>query len=90
MSRLQRPAQGQDVTYLRLAFAGSVGEPIAGRALDTGIVRTLWLTLDELRACRERHRSAMVLRCVEDHAAGVRHPLSLVTVVDSLAGSWGG
>ena len=84
MSRFQRPAIGEDVTYLRLAFAGHVGEVIAGRALDTGIVRTLWMTLDELRACRRRHRSPMVLRSVEDHFTGVRYPLSLLTVDDTL------
>jgi len=84
MSRFQRPAIGEDVTYLRLAFAGWVGEVIAGRALDTGIVRTLWLTLDELRASRHRHRSPMVLRSVEDHLAGVRYPLALLTVDESL------
>jgi hypothetical protein len=46
--------------------------------LDTGIVRTLWLTPQEVRASRERHRSPLVLRCMEDHLAGIRHPLALV------------
>ena len=78
LSRFQRPARGEDVTYLRVAVGGTVGEPEPGRALDTGIVRTLWMTLDEVRASRERHRSALVQRCIEDHAAGVRHPLSVV------------
>lgn len=80
--RFRRPERGDDVTYLRVAFTGTVGPAIAGRALDTGIVRTVWMTLDELRACRARHRSPMVLRCVEDHAAGVRWPLSLLTPMD--------
>ena len=71
-----RPARGEDVTYVRIAICGRVGEPAAGRALDDGIVRTLWLTPDEVRASRARHRSALVLRCIEDHLAGVRHPLS--------------
>jgi 8-oxo-dGTP pyrophosphatase MutT (NUDIX family) len=78
LSRFQRPSTGEDVTYLRLAFAGTVGEPDPARALDDGIVRTLWLTLDELRASRARHRSALVLRCIEDHAAGRGHPLDTV------------
>jgi phosphatase NudJ len=76
------PVAGQDapdeVTYLRFAFTGSVGVPQRSRALDHGIVRWLWLTLDEVRATRQRHRSAMVLRCVEDHAAGRRYPLDLI------------
>jgi ADP-ribose pyrophosphatase YjhB (NUDIX family) len=78
LSRYQRPARGEDVTYLRMAFAGTVGEPDPNRPLDTGIVRTLWMTLDELRASRERHRSALVLRGVEDYLAGQRYPLEVV------------
>ena len=80
LSRFQRPATGEDVTYLRLAYAGSVGEPDASRALDKGIVRTLWMTLPELHASRERHRSGLVLRCIEDYLTGQRHPLSRVGV----------
>jgi hypothetical protein len=33
----------------------------------------------ELAAARERHRSPLVLRCVDDFLAGQRHPLDLVT-----------
>jgi 8-oxo-dGTP pyrophosphatase MutT (NUDIX family) len=84
LSRFVRPATGEDVTYLRFAYTGTVGEPIEGWALDDGIVRTLWLTLDELRACRERLRSPLVLRCIEDAVAGVRHPLGLVQVDGSV------
>jgi hypothetical protein len=39
----------------------------------------VWLTLDEIRACRERHRSPLVLRCIEDYLAGKRFPLELIT-----------
>ena len=85
LSRFQRPARAgqalQDVTYLRFAFCGAVGAPEPGRTLDTGIVGTLWLTLDELRAAdaQGRLRSPLVLRCAEDHAAGRRLPLDTVT-----------
>lgn len=79
LSRFQRPANGEDVTYLRIAYAGRVSEPDPGRSLDHGIVRTLWMTLPELQASRERHRSALVLTCIEDYLAGKRFPLSLVT-----------
>ncbi len=64
---------------MRFAFGGTVGEPDPARRLDEGIVRTLWMTLDEVRASRERHRSGLVQRCIEDHAAGVRLPLSAIT-----------
>ena len=36
------------------------------------------MTLDEVRASRDRHRSALVLKCIEDYAAGRRHPLDAV------------
>ena len=39
-----RPRKDRDVTYLRFAFAGSLGPRQPGRALDTGIERTLWLS----------------------------------------------
>ena len=79
LSRARREATGEDFTYVRFAFSGDLGEKVEGRALDRGIVRTLWLTPQEIRASRERHRSPLLLRCVEDHLAGVRHPLSVVT-----------
>ena len=79
LARMQRPARGEDVTYLRFAFCGSAGEAEPGRALDHGIVRTLWLTPQQVEASRDRHRSPLVWRCIADHLAGVRHPLQLVT-----------
>lgn len=77
LARLQG-ADGGDTTYLRFAFCGEVGEAIPGHALDTGIVRTLWLTPHEIAACAARHRSPLLARCIADHAAGRRYPLDLV------------
>ena len=79
LSRFRRPATGEDVTFIRFAFGGSVGEPDPDRALDDGIVRTLWMTLPELRASRARHRSPHVLSCIEDFVAGRRYPLEAIT-----------
>ena len=85
LSRFARPATGEDVTYLRFAYCGRVGEPLPGRALDTGIVRTLWLTPAELRACADRHRSPLVLKCIDDHRAGRCYPLDLLTTDPSIS-----
>jgi len=74
-----------DVTYVRFAYSGGVGDERPGRTLDQGIVRTLWLTLDEVRASAARHRSPLVLQCVEDHAAGRRHALDAVFTHASVA-----
>ncbi len=84
MARFQRPSREEDVTYLRLAFCGRVGAAIAGRTLDKGIIRTLWLGLDELRATQARHRSPLLLQCVEDYVAGRRLPLDAIRVDASL------
>lgn len=65
-------------SYLRFAFSGSLGEAIAGRALDEGIVRTLWLSAEELAACAPMHRSPLVMRCVHDYLRGQRFPLDLI------------
>lgn len=78
LSRFQRESTGEDVTYLRFAYCGELGEFDAGRALDTGIVRTLWMTADEVRASAGRHRSPLVLRCIEDHLAGQRFAMNTV------------
>jgi ADP-ribose pyrophosphatase YjhB (NUDIX family) len=78
LSRFQRQATGEDITYLRFAFGGELGAHEPGRALDVGIVRTLWMTPDEIRQCAPRHRSPLLLRCLEDYLAGVRHPLSVL------------
>jgi phosphatase NudJ len=84
LCRTQRASTGEDVTYLRLAFCGELGERDPLRPLDQGIVRTLWLTPDEIRSSAHRHRSPLVLRCVEDYLAGVRLPLSAIYTDPSL------
>jgi 8-oxo-dGTP pyrophosphatase MutT (NUDIX family) len=78
LSRFQRESTGEDVTYLRFAYSGELGAFHPDRSLDTGIVRTLWLTPDEIRSCADRHRSPLLLRCMEDHLGGQRHPMELV------------
>jgi ADP-ribose pyrophosphatase YjhB (NUDIX family) len=85
IARFHRPAQGEDITYLRFAFAGDLGPREVGRALDRGIVRTLWMTAEEIRASTERHRSPLLLRCVEDHLAGARLPLSVIYTEPGIA-----
>lgn len=68
----------QDITYLRFAFCGTLGAIQPNLLLDRGIARTLWLTVDEIRASTARHRSPMLLRGVEDYLRGRRFPLDLI------------
>jgi hypothetical protein len=68
----------EDITYLRFAFCGVLGQVQPGRRLDIGIVRTLWLSAEEVRTSADRHRSPLVWRCVQDYLAGQRFPLPLI------------
>lgn len=91
LSRFERAVPGQDelsdITYLRFAFCGKLGQYVAGQALDDGIVRTLWLTPDEIRACAHLHRSPLLIECMEDYLAGKTYPLDLITTDSSVYGT---
>ncbi|MGD8475763.1 MAG: NUDIX hydrolase [Burkholderiales bacterium] len=63
---------GDELTYLRFAFSGKLGTHHRERTLDTGIIRAVWLTREEIRASTSRHRSPLVVRCMEDYLAGKR------------------
>jgi ADP-ribose pyrophosphatase YjhB (NUDIX family) len=82
LSRTQRPPGGLSkpgsVTYLRVAFCGELGDFLPDQRLDHGIVRTLWMTAEEIRASVSRHRSPVLLQCVEDYLAGTRFPMALL------------
>ena len=86
LSRFERvqPEAVLDITYLRFAFCGELGAHVEGQALDEGIVRTVWLTADEIRASSDRHRSPLLLRCMEDYLAGRRYPLDMITTDPSV------
>jgi len=65
-------------TYLRVCYCGRHHSHMPNRALDTGILRTVWLTRDEV-ANLPNLRSPMVLRCIDDYLGGKHYPLSLIT-----------
>lgn len=68
----------EDITYIRFAFCGALGACNQALKLDKGIVRTVWLTIDELRASSGVHRSPLLLACAEDYLRGQRFSLSTV------------
>lgn len=88
MSRYISARTGLEVTYLRLAFCGELGR-VLDRPLDHGILRTVWMTREEMLACQEKHRSPLVLRCVDDYLAGNRAPLGLLYTHPSTIGASG-
>jgi 8-oxo-dGTP pyrophosphatase MutT (NUDIX family) len=74
----QYHSDADDVTYIRFAFTGRISGPEGGRSLDAGIIRTVWLTPGEIRRETARHRSPLVMRCIDDYLAGRRFPLDLL------------
>lgn len=70
---------GKDITYLRFAFIGKALRHNPAQKLDDGIIRAVWMNMNEIRATKAIHRSPQVLTCVEDYLAGKSYPLNVVT-----------
>ncbi|MDH5444266.1 MAG: NUDIX hydrolase [Gammaproteobacteria bacterium] len=65
-------------TFMRISFCGELGTFEEGRQLDEGIIRPVWLTLEEIKQCQPQHRSPLVLECIYDYQQGHRYPLELI------------
>jgi ADP-ribose pyrophosphatase YjhB (NUDIX family) len=76
--RWRHPAKPQR-TYLRFAFTGRVTGYDPTSPLDEGILRAIWMTTEEINASRQRHRSPLLLQCVEHYLEGRRYPLDMLT-----------
>ncbi|MBC3885341.1 NUDIX hydrolase [Undibacterium griseum] len=76
LSRYVSPT-GEQVTYLRFAFTGELGQQY-DRPLDTGILRTIWMSYNDILHSEHLHRSPLVLQCIDDYLRGKRAPLSLL------------
>jgi len=85
MSRYLSSRTLQVVTYLRFTFTGELGTA-HDQPLDDGILRTVWMTREELLACQDKHRSPLVMQCVDDYLHGRRAPLSLLYTHPSALG----
>jgi len=69
----------KDITYLRFAFIGKASNHQPTQKLDDGILRAVWMSVDEIRANQAIHRSPQVMTCIEHYLAGQRFPLSVLT-----------
>lgn len=85
MSRYQSARTGDDVTYLRFTFAGELGASY-DQPLDHGILRVVWMSYEQLQSCQEKHRSPLVLQCIDDYLKGQRMPLSMLYTHPSVLG----
>ena len=68
--------QHNDTTYLRFAFIGNVSTHYQQQALDDGIIRSVWMSIEEIREKAHLMRSPQVLTCIEDYLTGKRFPLA--------------
>ncbi|MDE3735209.1 MULTISPECIES: NUDIX hydrolase [Pseudomonas] len=71
-------APSNGVTYQRVCFAAKPLRHHPDHPLDEGIIGPRWLTRDELLTNKDRWRSHLVLRCIDDYLEGERFPLSLI------------
>ena len=72
------PLPGGDASYLRICFAGRVGDPIAGATIDPAIDACHWLTREQIANGAPAPRSPLVLRCIDDAIAGRTADLDLL------------
>jgi hypothetical protein len=63
---------------LRFAFTGQIAGFDPTAALDEGILRAVWMSVDEIAETQHRHRSPLLQQCVTDYLAGQRYPLDLL------------
>jgi 8-oxo-dGTP pyrophosphatase MutT (NUDIX family) len=75
-------SHADNTIFLRFAFTGTVAAHDPGRALDAGILSAGWFDVDEIRKMTYCHRSPLVMRCIDDHLAGKRYPLEILTHYD--------
>jgi 8-oxo-dGTP pyrophosphatase MutT (NUDIX family) len=71
-------APGNGVTYHRTTFYARALHREDGHKLDTGIVRCLWLSYEEMQAESARMRSPLVLAAVDQYRSGQRTPLEFI------------
>ncbi len=64
-------------TYIRFTFCGEISELDASCELDADIIRTHWLTANEIFE-HQSLRSPIVVECLKDYLGGSRHSLSIV------------
>ena len=66
-------------TFIRHTFAGSPEIHHQGRPLDTGIVASHWLTLEEISALADNLRSPMIIPSIKQFLEGSVYPLAMVS-----------
>ena len=73
------PSQENGVTYLRVCFSGEVSDELPERELDKEIIRTTWMSREQVLERSDRLRSPLVIDCIEDYLDGKKYPLDILS-----------
>ena len=65
-------------TYHRMCFHAEAVHHYPEQPLDDGIIKTLWLTLEEIEQQASRLRTPVVLQCIYDYLAGRTLPIDFI------------
>ncbi len=65
-------------SFVRFCFAGQIHSFDQEQELDDGIIRTHWLSREQIAAQKQRLRSPLVLISVDEYLQGKRYPLSML------------
>ena len=76
------PSPDNDITYLRVCFSGQCIHHHPEQSLDDGIIQAMWMTRVELQTQKHRHRSPLVLRCIDDYLDGKQYSLELLSYIE--------
>ena len=72
-----QPDTKHEQTFLRFTFCGEIIDHHPDRVLDQDIIAVQWMSFEALQACRERHRSPLVLQCILDYQQNPAYPLQV-------------
>jgi len=65
--------------FLRFTFAGSCGPADKTRKPDPDIHSSGWMSLDDIHALSDSHRSPLVMQSLQDYLQGCHYPLDLLS-----------
>jgi ADP-ribose pyrophosphatase YjhB (NUDIX family) len=78
--KMDMPEDG--LAYLRFCFSGDVSEPDKALQADECILRSIWMSHEEIIQNKSRLRSPMVLQCINDYLEQKRYPLDIIKDVE--------
>ena len=78
----QWTSPNSDTHFLRACFAGKPLEHFPNQELDEGIIRSLWLTRDEVEENSHRLRSPLVLHYIDHYLKGKKYDLDFFSYYD--------